>query len=323
MRYILPALLTVLVLGGCTGTSQKITPPAQNGKTAYPRWYITPVNNDSQYLYGTGSGEDMDTAVKNALVDISSKLSLSISSSSNIYKESYRDYREYTQKSVKEDIFAKTEELTFNNYEVIKSARLRYNSFAALVRVKKQTLAQNLKKQIDTLYKELDIQKKILSKKDPLTRYLQYSELMKRLSLEKAKVDILKTLEDEYNDKLFYNILNTMTQTLGKEKSDITFFIKSSSPVTQLSDILKQNITDKGFRVSFPNEANYTLLIKTEDNKNRTRGFYLIQNNITVEIYHKKSLLKSTLFKTKGASSTSFDDAQNDAIKDLKFLNIF
>ena len=121
--YIFPILLILISAAGCVAPGKQIQPEQAGEKSTYPQWYLSAPKDTPFYLYGVGEGETKESALKNALLNISSRLSLTISSDSNIYKESYTDYREYTQKTVKEDIRAKTQSLTFSDYELLKSVQ--------------------------------------------------------------------------------------------------------------------------------------------------------------------------------------------------------
>ena len=321
--YIYPLLLILIFASGCTVPAKQVQSNQTGERYSYPQWYLTPPGDTSSYLYGVGEGENKERALKNALLNISSRLSLTISSDSNIYKESYTDYREYTQKRVKEDIRTQTQSLTFSDYEAVKSVQLRYNSFAVLVKVKKQTLSESLKKEILSLYDEIERENQYLKNKDPLTKYLGYSRTIKKLSAKRAKADILKTLDPEYNDALFYKTLDSMAKTINSEREKISFFIDDRSALPRVEDIVKQSLTKKGFPLTNKNKASHILLLRSNTNKKLSYGIYLVENNISIETYHDSSLVKSSSFKTDGASSSGFGDAINDSFKDLEFIEIF
>ena len=108
-----------------------------------------------------------------------------------------------------------------------------------------------------------------------------------------------------------------MAGTINTEKEKISFFIDDRSALPLIKDIIKQRLTKKGFYLTNKDKASYILLLKSNTNKKLSYGIYLVENNISIETYHISALIKSSSFKTDGASSSGFEDALNDSFRHI------
>lgn len=312
-------VLSIFLLTACASNQKiEVTTPK------YPNWYINPQYEDQNYLYGVGEGKNIEEAIKSALVAISSRLSLNISSSSTVYSKSYRDFREYVTKESTQKIFSNTENLKFNNYEILESKKISFNSFIINLQIKKIDLINSLTNEIKLLDELLQNQEKELLDKDPLTKYIAYKDIFNQYYSKINKIEILKNLNKEFNEKNYFDKLNQIYSKMIKNKNTSTFYISNFTNNELISNKLKEEIS-KEFKVFEKNEALYEIEISSNINKKSSYGFYIVNNNISFKIYYKNSLIKTKNYITKGASSNSFKDAINNSYEDINlesFLNI-
>lgn len=86
-----------------------------------PKWYDSPRQNDASYIYGVAQGQTMAEATKMSLVDMASRLVVTISSKTEtILQENKFDNNEELRKSVSQNI----EKITFSNLEVSNSIKI-------------------------------------------------------------------------------------------------------------------------------------------------------------------------------------------------------
>ena len=96
-----------------------------------PKWYDSPRQNDSSYLYGVSQGQTIAEATKMSLVDMASRLVTTISSKTEtLLEENKFDSNEELRMSVSQNI----EKISFNNLQVSNSVKI-YNTFFVETRV--------------------------------------------------------------------------------------------------------------------------------------------------------------------------------------------
>lgn len=298
-------VVIALVFSSCSSQKEKNI----SFEPKYPSWYLTPVSNDFIYLYGIGEGENLDEATKNALVSISSNLSVSITSNSTLKKESFFKYREYVSKQFLENINSNTQNLTFQNYEVINFHKQSYNKFLAQVRVKKSVLINSLKKEFALLDSEYIQALKMVEKKDFYSKYLEYIKLDDKQKTYIKKLQILKDLEPSYNDEKFYLKLKELNQKIEYSKSRVGFYILKEKIYPKISSKIKEYFTNEGFELY--KNASYKIDIQSKVDSKNARGIFIVNNTITINILYNNKIVKSKVFKTEGVSSNSKEDAIN------------
>jgi len=307
-----------LFLISCSSSKEKVI----YKELSYPLLYTTPQNSDDTYLYGVGEGENLEYATKDALIDISSKLSITISSNSKIYKESIVKYREYIKKEISQNINSKIEELTFLNYKIEKSEKIKFNSFIVLVKVEKKKVIETLKNDTLLVITKFNNLEKISKNIDPLNKYIKYKKILEEFYFISNKIEILKNLDNTYDEKEILNTINKIINTIEKAKTNISFTLKNKTNNTTVVDKIKEEITKNGFQIYNTKEATYNIDINNRENKKLSYEIYLLENNITVDIYFNKQIISSKIFTSKGASSNSFDDALYNSIEKIDFSNL-
>jgi len=70
MKRTLPTALFIALGLLVTGCGKKPAPAPHAKPKPLPAWYLNTPKDDAHYLYGVGSAEDRDSALKAALVDI-------------------------------------------------------------------------------------------------------------------------------------------------------------------------------------------------------------------------------------------------------------
>lgn len=109
-----------------------------------PKWYDSPKQNDSSYIYGVAQGQTMAEATKMSLVDMASRLIVTVSSKTEtILQESKFDNNEELRRTISQNI----EKITFSNLEVSNSAKID-NTFFVESKVNKNQFILEQKERI-------------------------------------------------------------------------------------------------------------------------------------------------------------------------------
>lgn len=281
-----------------------------------PSWYIKPSANNSLYLYGVAEGENLDKAIKSALISISSKLSLSIKSNSTLEKKSTFKYREYISKEYIENINSSTQELIFQDYKV-KNIYNDYKNVFVEVEIKKSNLIETLKTQIEQLISNYYIKKSSLKNKDPYSKYLSYKKANKNLTKYINKVQILKTLDSSYKEGTFYKILKESKIKQEEFKNKTSFYIENEGSYPLISSKIKSFLTKERF--VFKKNGNYKIKIDSFLQTKDARGIFIAENSITIGFIYKNSTIKSYTSITKGISSNSIKDSVDKSFQNFDY----
>ena len=302
-----------LFFSSCSQTNKNIEVKKTN---TYPSWYLKPYKDDQIYFYGVGIAQNIEQASKNALIDISSRLSIDIKSNSFLKTKSNKDFREYIQKEVKRTIISKTEELNFKNFEVFKTKKISYDKIAVLLRVSKKKFIKSLKTQITQELKQISIKYENLQEKDYLTKYLKLKVLISKLLELENKTLILSNLDKSFDENSFYKKLNKISAEILGLKEKIVFKVDKNKP------LVKQYLNKQGFKTS-NFQANYLVTVEDSFKNSYTRGFFLSSYSLFLEVIHKNKTLFSKNYTSKGISSVDYSDSRSNAIENLKIINLF
>jgi len=283
----------------------------------YPNWYINPPQNTNNSLYGVAMGFSHDEAVKKALENLSSRLLVTISANTTISSKSYRNYREYTQKTITEDIKSQIESLSLQNF-TIENSSIFDGKIIVLVSVQKDVLKNGLKKEIDFLYKEFELLKK--QNIDFLTLYLRYKDLLQDFYKNYNKAQILASFIND-NDK-YIKTIDELKNIENSLKNKINFFISYDDNSKKFDILFKDSLVKKGFKVIKTKEQNsnsYELNLSSITSENKAYDFYIIENILNIKIKDSKNIqLLGKTIELKGASSNGFEDAKLNLIQKLK-----
>ena len=221
MKHLTPLLLLVAVLfNGCGNTNAPI-PKQQNQKAKLPTWYLNPPKDTLHYIYGVGSAHNRDGAVKAALVDMISKLGISIESTMQTKQESFGKY--YAHSINKSEIKSKVSQIKINNYETLNAKRISYRQFIVLLKTDRSKFANGLKKEIDLKLAELEKRYKMILQSDRIQRYNTLKQIEKEAKELLFSIYILSELKKEINEKSYIQRVKKLQDAFSIEKSTLLF----------------------------------------------------------------------------------------------------
>jgi len=311
-------LVSIILFTGCFSTSGQVgieyTKVSQN---EMPSWYLNPKTKDGLYLYGIGEGENLEEAIKSALTNISSNLSTTISSTSRLKKESILKYREYVSKEVSEETISKTEELVFRNHEVSNSFKQRFNKIIVEVKVDKNTLFNDLSKELQTLNTNYDL---IINKtKDKLTLFNKIKDLQLSYISFMNKANILSSFNYGIEDK-YWNVLDNISKQKEDLKNKISFSISKQNISEVVVLKVEEYLNNEGFKVT--NQGEYNILVSSVLNHKQPYGMFITNSNLSLQVIKDSSTIFSKEFILEGYSSNSIEDSISNAYNSLE-VSIF
>ncbi len=285
-----------------------------NTSNQIPQWYIKPLSNNGENLYGVAEGYSLEEATKAALADAAARLMVTISSQSTLLREENQaSVNEEMRQQIKQNI----EKIDFTNYQVSNSQQVGSKIYVE-VKIPRQTfiIAQKeklsfLEKQISDLNNNISGQN-IIQKRNTWLKIADLQEqaiiLTKMIDLEnnslKPKMMMLAKAQNELNslnqNVEFYfeinsapSIANVIKNALNKEKIQIA---KSAS---NSPSQIKINISDKSSTANI-------------------YGSYITKLRITFENIAQGKIIASNEIEVSGSSVISEKESYLSAISSLK-----
>jgi len=222
-------------------------------KAGDPSWYISPKENNTDYLYGVAEGFNLEESTKYALADAASRLMVTISSQSDLLRE---ENQTSTNEEMRQQVRQNVEKINFTGFKVTRSQKIGQKFFTEIQIERTRFIAEqedrigflerqisdldknskgkntiqrrNALLQISTLSKEIEMKSRILSgagKNIDLTKKLNRAADFQN-QLEKLS-DNIEFYFEINSPKEITKIIRT---ALNKEKIKISPSLKNSNP---------------------------------------------------------------------------------------------
>jgi hypothetical protein len=306
-------MLLPLLFVACTQNE-----PYSNKSNAIPSWYLNPIQNSAQYLYGIGEGKTLQEAKNNALNDMASRLSVTINSSVSQYKQSvsYNNSLGSYQKNITENVNVEVKAIKFTNATIEQSHSLA-NSIFVLMKVSKQELFNAYKTEFDL--SENTINSTLLANKTK--PFLEQISTLQTLNetIEKARsqaliLNSINTAFDSNSYLMNYNTIQNNATTL-KDKVRIKLSTNESQKLfaNEFIDVLNQ----EGYKIVSSQPNTEIQLISTLNNS-MALGWYIIKATTTISVISDGRIVSNHTISSVGRSSSSQENALVNASKTFK-----
>ena len=286
-------------------------------KESTPKWFSNPKQNDDQNLYGTASANTLEEATKYALVDLASRLIVSISGESQLSREeNQQSFNEEMKQKVQQSI----EKISFSNYQITKSTQ-EDQKFFVEVSVEKDPFIAEQQDRAQFLQKKITDLDKILPSANFLQKHLTLNKIIPLVQELELKTRILNGAGAEANLSDVLNMLAKYQNELNQSTLSAEFYFDKTSN-NKLINVIKPFLNKDGFVInsaeknSSPKQIkliasydfNYNFLYNTHIAKVKISFQNLIQN---------KTIASNTLEIT-GNSTINQEEAINSALQSLK-----
>lgn len=286
-----------------------------------PSWYFNPPSDD-EFFYGIGEGTSLRLAKDEALNDIASRLSITISSklSKDATQTNFNENTNYQQK-VNQNLQSEVKKISFNNFEIVSTAN---NGSTTLVLLKVNK-AQFLREQHDSLKEMLKRFDRLINneeKKGPV-------ELLQSLYLEEVNIDkcntiasILKIHGNDYDKSILDKKLETMSIIKNNIKNKIEFIIVADDNSRYVADIIKDRLTALKLKIqksSVKNANSVIIYLTTERNDKMLYSSFMtmVRTNMILKNNNGDEFYTSS-FQYKGSSTLSYNAALQNGSKELQ-----
>jgi len=311
LRHIF-SLLTLILFFGCAGVKQPKAPDI-------PSWILNPNTSNSMYYYAVGQGRDLEESKNDALKQISSEISITISSMTSITK--ILNDKTYS-KTVKDIIKASTNKINFTNIKILKRAVVD-GIFYTYIQVDRSVLFQSQKEKMLVKYNQTIKLWNRIQKSNIFILLSNYQYLIHNINEIMGQLSILKSINNNFMMKKYVTVLQDIKTKAMDRKSKAIAFVKTNSAFNEKS-ILEKALSDFGIKVikkmaDSYNKQNLIIIYiqkKSKPIKNRYKSwkmrnvkFALVTLIITTYDGNKKLKLAQNIIRYKNASRDGYDDA--------------
>ena len=305
---------SLLFLSGCG--SQKRVVVAQ--KKVTPSWYEHPPKSSSTELYAVGSGRDKQTAITNALTQMVSTLSVSVSSkfsAKTVVKEGSVNSSSgiYIDESTSE-----VQNIRISNYELLESQSLGFKNYAVLLKSNKKKLFESMKKEIEQNFEIIEKEKKSTVHLNMMKHLAFYKKSKESLSSLPSTLIVMSELNAAFDGSRYLGKAQAINAEYEDLLSSITFSIKSNNEAKNLIAPIAKGISAKKLKIANSSgKKHFNIMIKSDIQRASSYGFTLARSAITIIIKDSTgAVIGSNKLNITGQSSQGYSVAkENVAIK--------
>ncbi|MCK5294157.1 MAG: LPP20 family lipoprotein [Arcobacteraceae bacterium] len=304
MKYLYFILTSLLLMTGCIKqNTQKIV------QEDIPQWYLSPIQNNQNFIYGTGEGYSLDEAKNNALNDISSRLIVSVSSTLNTttFSSSSGNYSKNTKKSLN----IESQKIKFNNPKIKKSTKNNQIIYI-MMQVNRDKLFTEKRKEFIFENQQLTQKYKNIKTKSLLEQIFDLKELKSTLIKSKNKAYILYAINNNFDYSQYINNYNHYLEEENRLKSIISISISTNNKNEFFKDILSQKLNKNNYKLK-TTDGDIQISIKNNIRYSEARGWEIAKVTTTLSVSTKSKILSNTIIKTIGRSTSTKLNALSSA----------
>lgn len=309
--HILASIALAITLSACGGSSPS---PQENTSANAPEWVYAAQKSTSTHYYAVGSGKSKKAARLAALDNISSTISVSISSSTQVKK---RISNSSYSRSMSQNILASTKKIKFVGTQEVKSAFVN-DMFYVKMSVDKNALlkaqikeAKNIQTKINALYDSSNANGNFyfFSNKNAFDSMMQ--DFFSRIT-------IAKTINPGFDDKADLDYFNKMNKKLDGKISALSVFVGSSHG--QYKEVLQNHLASFGVKITKTAKKNKSAFVvkinivgkekkvNTQNPKLRGAKFASVNVNLQTTDSSGKIVAQNSI-KLTNISKISYNDA--------------
>jgi len=305
-------VLGIALLSGCGGASPS---PASQQSAANTAFMQAP-SDSAQFFYAVGEADTQRLAKNNALGEISSRISVSISSSiDNRLSVSRDDGVESTSQDIKTRINAVAKTIEFTGVSV-EETRESDDGIQVLVKVDRDLLYQSYIKKLDRLDEKMKTQMANIKKSSVFYQLKLSFQMKKNLVKAEEFLLLLEAMSPRFDDKSYRTQYASYEKELNKIKTKAVFSIKADKNSASLASLIKERLSSENIKLS-TSQANVKIELSTKaelksykSSNSKIAKMKIVIRTTTIKAVDKKGVsLSNNVIKTKAASSISKDEA--------------
>jgi len=313
MRILISLFLALIVLSGC-GSQKRVVVQ----KKQLPVWYANPTKSTSTTLYSVGEGQNKQEAVANALNNMASTLSVSLSSEFNTKSVVKDGTIESYQTTSTNEVNTKVNTIRITNYEVINSNDFSFKRYLAEVKSDKRKLFIGLKQEIDQKLTMIQNENIEVKNYNAIKKLVTYKDAKISTSDIKTTLLVMSSLNPSFNDANYINKLQEIQNRYDRLLSKISFSIDSNNDAKNLKSSIANGLSAKKYSIKNASGINhFKIHLLSETSKAKSYGFDLARSAISITVKDNKGVIVgSNKLNITGQSTQGYAIAkENVAIK--------
>jgi len=321
---LLASSLVVSLLVGCASLPRVSSAPSESQTAAaLPPWYLAPPADTAGALYGVGAATGLPAAKSAALVDVASKLTISVQSTlqdRTVLHNNQLDQR------IESEIVAQVRDREFQAYDVVESA-LSHGQFYALVRVDRSRLILDAISELRALRGDLASRLDPTATATPIAYYTAFGAAEPGLERAEARVELLSTLSPEFNPAPWRAEHRDYRSRLEHAKARIVVALVPDDESEPIVDALQRLLSSAGMQSEVvrrqiePGQACKDLCIEitSEWTGRYAVRRYMAALTTTFKVRHADgSVVSARQHQARGASLTGDKEARQAAVAKLQ-----
>jgi len=285
-------------------------------KESTPKWFSNPKQNDAQNLYGTASANTLEEATKYALVDLASRLIVSISGESQLSREeNQQSFNEEMRQKVQQSI----EKISFSNYQITKSTQEDQKFFVELS-VEKDSFIAEQQDRAQFLQKKITDLDKILPSANFLQKHLTLNKIIPLVQELELKTRILNGAGAKANLSNVLDMLAKYQNELNQSNLSAEFYFDKTSN-NKLINVIKPFLNKDGFVINSAEKNSSPKQIKLIANYDFNYNFlyntHIAKVKISFQNIIQNKIIASNSLELTGNSAISKEEAINSALQSL------
>lgn len=314
----IPIIFSVSMVG-CSGTSSSMSVPQP--QVAPMQRVLTPQKSDGMNYYATGIGATLEEAKADALNQIASEISVTVSSSMEVSKKSINGaYSKDLDSKVKTTV----EGIKFTSATVSKSEVVNGQHYVVM-KVNRNVLFNAKKLEFDKTLNELTTLEADISKNGIFELLKRDASFASNVELANTQIPILKAINGSFDEVANQKIVFDLQSKLKAKKSEVVVVVTSDNAL-EYANVMKKYIASSGMKVSnsaakgenaiFINMSKNASqkTVKTTSAQLKDAKFADVEISITTTNGDKKIVAQNKI-KVTNVSNTSYEDAIKNTSK--------
>lgn len=293
MKYLVTIFITIFLVG-CAGGGNQPSPSKANSSSA--DWILNPNNSNELFYIATGEGSNLSESKNNALKQISSQISVTISSSTTSTKHATTTTY---KKSIQDITKSSTEKIKFTGVTVM-DKKLLNGTFYSYVKVDRDILFESQLKDMKLEYNKTMSTWNKINTNGIFYIFKESKNLNTSIDKVLAQLPILKSINSMFDDAKYTSKLLTIREDANKLKASAIVYIKTSNAFNE-KIIFEKAISDFGIKI--------TRKISNVSNKN---NLIIIELDKSAKPYtnrYKSQKMKDVSFADIKLKVTTFDSS--------------
>lgn len=285
-------------------------------KSEIPTWVANPVEDDTNYIYGIGSGNSLPKAEQSALSNISQKLATVVSSNVSSYVS---DNQGKVNASYSQEISAKTFDTKITNYEVVKSAS-QGDIFYSMVRMSRSSFVKDTMDRLSAIDDRLTNKVKQASNVSKVQQYVALLEIHPDIIEATSLVFLLQSASGSFDSTKYFSKYSKYQSLADELLYQLRFKIEFSPEFAYVGEMVI-NLLGEAKLSAAPDEhqADATIKIKAITTRSFLFNEYTTQLRVTFQTVDKSGRkVNSKEYIVAGSSMTSYDNSMRTAVQLLQ-----